>query len=424
VKTKIQLISAQPERWENGTLEISSMENPCTFDSYDVNVIDLTSQVIWSNLNSSWDTVGLVRDFRSLKQIAQNSQASVIVFALPPNNDFFCSYNNYAKDFDHVLPLKDLLPSLTAHILPEILPVDIGDALLFEPSVSLVNGRNFSASFVFLPQWTKRQKTTVLTQAEGSQKATTISQGRFYLTTLQITESAESLLAFLRGLDLLKDSSERYPDWLLAYDVFDDVEQKARIAQCRESIQKAETVIQKAETKQRENLRCKSILVETGDNLVEVVFSMLEKIFDCDLSAFVDEKKEDFRFTSGETTFIGEIKGISSNVKSEHISQVERHFQAYQDELQEEGRQETVKQLLIVNPFRSSPLAERDPVHQIQIDLARRNGCLIITTEILLKLFERFCAHELTSAEIRKVVSENVGLLTMDAFASMKGQLA
>ena len=79
---------------------------------------------------------------------------------------------------------------------------------------------------------------------------------------------------------------------------------------------------------------------------------------------------------------------ITSNVKSEHISQLDVHFQTYKDKLTEEEREENVHQLLIINPFRTKPLEEREPVNQQQIDLAERNGCLIIETNTLLRIFE------------------------------------
>lgn len=206
----------------------------------------------------------------------------------------------------------------------------------------------------------------------------------------------------------------------MSYDILDDKDQKARIDDCLTCIQEAKQCIKQAEQKRKENLQYKSILFENGDNLVEGVFRILEAILDIDLSQFQDEKNEDFLIYYDSITFIGDIKGISTNIKSENISQVERHYQTYQDKLQEEGRQETVKQLLIINPLRNKPPDQRDPVHEIQINLARRNGCLIITTEILLKIFERFRNHETSTTDIKNVFSTEVGLLSMDAFETMK----
>ena len=46
-------------------------------------------------------------------------------------------------------------------------------------------------------------------------------------------------------------------------------------------------------------------------------------------------KKEDFLIKLPSCTFIGEIKGVTSNVKYEHISQIELHYRGYLDLLAE-----------------------------------------------------------------------------------------
>ncbi len=93
---------------------------------------------------------------------------------------------------------------------------------------------------------------------------------------------------------------------------------------------------------------------------------------------------------------------------------MDRHYHDYQDKLEEEGRRETVKQLLVINPFRDKLLGQRDPVHENQINLDKRNECLIILTETLLKLFERLRNHQVTTSDIKKVFTEKNGLLSMD----------
>ena len=166
----------------------------------------------------------------------------------------------------------------------------------------------------------------------------------------------------------------------------------------------------------RENARIKSILYTNGDELAEVVFSILEKILACDLSEFVDEKKEDFLIKKDEYTIIGEIKGVTSNIKSEHISQVDVHYHGYLDKLAEESKCENVYQVLIMNPFRNKPLSERDPVHDTQILLAERNGCLIIETVTLLKLYEKLIAGEIDVTTCEKLFTEKSGILKESDF--------
>ena len=158
----------------------------------------------------------------------------------------------------------------------------------------------------------------------------------------------------------------------------------------------------------------KSVLITNGNELVDVVFEILEKMLNCDLSNFKDEKKEDFLIRLSDITFIGEIKGVTSNVKNEHISQVDVHYQSYVDKLQEDGITENIKQILIINPFRTKELSNRDEVHENQIKLAKRNECLVITTETLLYIFERFLKNELDTEHIIKAFTNNIGILTKE----------
>ena len=156
--------------------------------------------------------------------------------------------------------------------------------------------------------------------------------------------------------------------------------------------------------------------------LVSVVFEILEKLLDCDLSEFVDKKKEDFLIKKSSCTFIGEIKGVTSNVKHEHISQIELHYRGYLDRLDDEGISESVKQLLIINPFRSKPLDQREPVHKEQITLAERNGCLIIETHTLMRMYENYCLGLLTAQRCEEIFAKCTGVLKKSDFDDSQSQ--
>ena len=53
----------------------------------------------------------------------------------------------------------------------------------------------------------------------------------------------------------------------------------------------------------------------------------------------------------------------------------------------------------------------REPVHEKQINLAKRNGSLIVETITLLKLFERYIAGNITREECLELLKTNIGLL-------------
>ena len=147
-----------------------------------------------------------------------------------------------------------------------------------------------------------------------------------------------------------------------------------------------------------------------------IVFEILEQLLDCDLSDFVDEKREDFLIKKESCTLIGEIKGVTSNIKNEHISQVDVHYQGYMGRLQEENLSENMHQLLIMNPFRNKEPSQREPVHEQQIALAERNGCLLIETITLLHIFEKFLAGSISSEQCIAIFSNHTGLLKESDF--------
>ena len=207
------------------------------------------------------------------------------------------------------------------------------------------------------------------------------------------------------------------PQWIRDYNFFNDEENKKLIEEKNSEIERAREIIEESNTILENNMKYKSILYTNGDELVTVVFDILEKILRYDFSSFVDEKKEDFLAKLENITFVGEIKGVTSNVKNEHISQLDVHYQRYCDKLIEENnKDEEVKALLIINPFRTKPIIERAEVHEIQVDLAIRNKSLIITTFTLLQVFEKYLKKELSNDRIIEVLQSKIGLLSIDDF--------
>ena len=127
-------------------------------------------------------------------------------------------------------------------------------------------------------------------------------------------------------------------------------------------------------------------------------------------------KKEDFRIEKDNVVFIGEIKGINTNVKNENISQLEIHYQSYLDEIADKLQPTNVHAILIINPLRNRRVEDRDPVSEQQINLARRNGSLIIETKTLLKVFELFLNDKLSSEECVEVFANKTGILKIEDF--------
>ena len=75
-----------------------------------------------------------------------------------------------------------------------------------------------------------------------------------------------------------------------------------------------------------------------------------------------------------------------------------------------------VKGLLVINYQRKKKLSERNEIHKNQIDLAKRNEALIISSDVLLKLYEQFLFKKNNSDEIIKILSEKIGVLKLEDF--------
>lgn len=233
------------------------------------------------------------------------------------------------------------------------------------------------------------------------------------LSTLCV-DNIEKLIVLLSELGLLEEKQE-VPEWFSKISMFDDYIQKEIIQESTEKIGLEQKKIGQAQVILDNNNRLKSVLYTTGDELVELVFEIFEEILDCDLSGFVDLKKEDLLIETEEIIFIGEIKGVNSNVKSTNISQVDTHYHDYL-ETHPEVAENKLKSLLIINHQKNKAIKEREPVMEQQINLAKRNSSLIVETYTLLRVLELYRNNKVTTEKIIGVFKNKVGLLTVNDF--------
>lgn len=412
---KVQIISYEnrlSNRFTGYELVYSTINSPQSFDEFDLNIISLQEEHIWRHQGSEIkNMVNCVADLKSLQSIIQRSKHSNIIVAFPTNTNFKYYYSIHSKDYQKSVELKNVLDKVN-EIIKHVIPDNIKQPwqLQYENTTTIINEKPYDASFYFDTPCKE------ITVSKGSEKPTTIGvENWLYFTTLKLSSPTFELRDFLKAIGL-EDEKTEIPEWLVTLNRLDDEKQHQIVSENNQIIITAEENIKVAKQQLVENQKYKSILVNNGNQLVSVVFEILEKILDYNLSEFKDDKREDFLIKKDSVTFIGEIKGITSNVKSENVAQVERHYQSYMDQLQEKGLTENVKPLLIINPFRTKELSLRDEVHQIQINLAKRYGSLIITTEILLGIFEKFLNGEITVEKIISVFSSETGLADIKSF--------
>ena len=404
---KIQIISYNNAIKTNDyKTQTHQLDDPVTFDLFDINIIDLQDENLWQNDGSNKHKINCSNDLRSLNKLIENSKKSKIIILFPLNYLFRYYLSTTGKYYDGYY-LKDDIDNIKAILNELFYQISYYD-FIYENSFTKCGNSLFSSAFCFI-----NANNNALTKAEGSGKATTVQMtDNCILTTLSLSEQSCQLKDFLDAIGLT-DDKPNYPQWLIDLERFDDKAQNETITKSESEIVELQSMIKEAQDRLQSNLRFKSILTENGDKLVEVVFNILEEILNCNLSDFKDEKKEDFLIKLENCTFIGEIKGINTNVKSENVSQVEVHYQSYLEKLDEENIKENVKALLIINSQRSKPVDERDEVHVNQINLAKRNGSLIIPTISLLEIYEKFLNKQMTTEQVIKIFTEQNGLIDL-----------
>ena len=395
------------EKLQGVDVKINSFHDAESLDSFEANIISLNDACIWKSAEYNYGTIECIHDFQSLSKMIQNSKKSTIIILLPQNEVYFYnlaySPGRLAQEYKSSKELKNMIPDLK-NILCELYDPMKTIELLYENTMTLLEDKKIPAAFHF-----NNASTSVITKSIRSDKATTIKCGNIFLSTLYL-DDYEKIIIFLRTIGLLTEKQE-YPKWMEDVKMFDDDSQLNIIKENNEIIKSANKSISKSMEVIDKNNRYKSILYTTGDELVEVVFEILQEMLGCDLSEFTDKKKEDFKFILGDKVFIGEIKGVTPNVKKANVSQLDVHVQEHLDDSDEESK--NIVALLIINHQRTKPLSAREGVNDEVIKLAERNGSLIVETITLLRLFEQYLSSEKDRDECIDTLANTTGLLAL-----------
>lgn len=394
--------------------KISKLSEIQALDDFEICVIDLSNEYLWRYNGTQPTNVNCYKDLLTIREAIINSTIAKIIIVLP-QNEIFCyskvrkHVNGRYEDFlDEAIYLKDNKENEMKIINSNLL--DIGKLRLsFEKTKTIIEENDVEADFNFNNY--KEEGFETITFSKNSNKVTTIKRDKIFITTLKILDDNENLKLFIDNYCKESQEKEETPDWIKNINFFNDEQLNREKCKNLTKISELKQANVEIDKELEKNLEYKSILYTNGDELVKVVISMLDELLDYDSSEFVDEGKEDFLIKKEDVTFIGEIKGVSSAIANKNVSQLDVHVQSYLDEIQQEGKEEKVKGLLIINHQRNKSLEERQEVHEHQINLATRNGSLIIETVMLLKIYEKYKLGELTKEECKKIFQNNIGLL-------------
>ena len=377
------------------------------FDDYDVNVIDLRDELIWTNNGTKIDTVNCIAHFESFREAISICHSSKLLILLPENK--YYRYNNVynsslrRKTYNSTKLLKDMIPSFL-RIINVIVPRSFN--LVFSNTQTQIGPHLIKSNFII----TETDDYNVLTKSKTSNMVTTVGKDNLAYTTLQIANSDE-LLSILNYIAFLPNDDQDRPEWFSQVEMFDDIELKTEIKKYEKEIDIIKNKIEKKNQQLHENDRLKSIVYTSGKELVDVVFAILEEVLGCDLSQFEDEHKEDYEVNIDGTVFFFFFKGISSNVKSENVSQLERHYGRFLDD-NPNVEKECIHKALIVNHQRQKKIEDRKPINDLQIQLAKKYNSLIIETTTLLAMLEKYRSGEMDNARCRELFQQT-GLLKL-----------
>lgn len=405
MKKTIQVVtySGKEVKYNGNVVKQNSLHDIQSLDEFDINVIDLSANTLWKCDVDSTDTINSISDFISISEMITNRKKSNLIILYPQNCNFtYIRYNSQCNK-----ELKNMLNSLSKKILVKLFQPLSNIEVVYENTRTSLQAEEFLASFYF-----KNEEEALLTSV-SSNKPTAIMVKNVVLSTLCV-DNIEKLIVLLRELGLLEEKQE-VPEWFSEISMFDDYKQKEIIQESTEKIELEQKKIDQAQVILENNNRLKSVLYTTGDELVELVFKIFEEILDCDLSGFVDIKKEDLLIETEKAIFIGEIKGVNSNVKSTNISQVDTHYHDYL-ETHPEVDENRLKSLLIINHQKNKALKEREPVMEQQINLAKRNSSLIVETHTLLRVLELYRNNKITKEKIISILKKKEGLLSVNDF--------
>ena len=416
---KIQLINHNGRNENNYVVtECNSFGQAHSLDSYDLNIIDLTSSAIWLNhsFNTDFETLDCDNDFGTLSTSIDNSSKTKFLYILPPNSYFQTSFDRRnsmsSKEFLIKRQLKDIITYLVKN-LEKVIPIDID--LYYEKTHTNLLGTKLSADFYFDSKMTKRYYNGVnlsenMVYSDGSEKLVFLSYGRNSLTTLQANNNDE-LLVLIQNV-LIDESEEEEPDWFQDLRFFDDSKQSEAIQIENKKIEESKDKIKISKEIIRENKHFESILFKSGSELEVILIEMLEIM--CDVqSEFEDRKNEDYSFEKDGIHYIFEFKGLTKDVKKSNVSQLVTHGHIYEET--KEVVPDVIKKIIIVNRFKDIKPEERLSVSANVIDVARNtaNNVLVIDSLVFLKMFELFKTGELTSKDILSHFLK-VGLCELD----------
>lgn len=236
-----------------------------------------------------------------------------------------------------------------------------------------------------------------------------INKNSYFLPTLIPNNTPEIILEYFKHLSNGLVSSynklqESIPQWTKE---FSFVEEKEIIKQK----EKAKLQLEKLNKKQTELDKFKSILVLSGDTLVENVALTFKDGFGISVDC-TDEFREDLKLLDEKSKpfSLCEVKGTNKGVKREHINQADSHRER-------SGYDEKFPSLLVMNTHIKNARSIEEKYQEIAIEQIRhaaKMNVLVLRTIDLLGILQLYLAGSIKKDDIKKLLTNNCGWLRVE----------
>lgn len=416
MKKEIQVISYKRNHMlKNEKIHNTELNNPQSLNQFDINIIYLGDRDLWYSKGQATklNKINAEKDLKHLSRMIEEAVDSNIVVILPQSINVHYNYRREDAKDATITELKNMLSDFKEIIQGLLPPYDI--PLIFENNDTNIKNANITSAFYF--DTTLEEK--IVTLSEYGERVTTVQSDQgdnkgIYVTTLNLNNK-DSIYNFLIYLGLIEGKEIQAPEWIDNYPILNDMSLRKHVEENKENVRLLKLELEEYSKEIKENNEYKEVLYENGVELERRIFQILGEILRKDLSNIIDLKKEDFLIDLDDVTYIGEIKGVNSNVRNSHISQLVTHVDEYIEELEDQGEVvniDKIKPLLIINHQRNKEIKNRKIIHENQIHKAERDDVLIIETRTLLKIFEQYIQKELKTEEIIDLFNTTTGLLS------------
>lgn len=385
----------------NQVSQLQQLYSPADFD---INIYDLRDSELWKNSGKEPNKVNITPDLKRIYNMVNEAESSEHIFLLPRDLNFKYRYefqgNN--KTYRSRIRLKDII-GLFNEILNDLIPVKID--VKYERTSYKFNEDEVQADFIFIK---KTSNKITFDEADyddilftkKSRKMVGIKKENISVLTLDIKNNLQ-LEKIFKHLSIIPSYEANKPEWFNTISKFDDEDLINSLSDNKLKIDELESNRDRLLNKLDENNRFKSILYLNGEVLVEIVIDILKKLFEENFDDFVDIKNEDYLFKYSRSYFIFEIKGVATNVKITHLTQLEHHSMHFLERSEHEQHDIDLNKILIINHQKGKNPSDREPVNNNVIKDARNKyGILILETTLLLDLLEKKKRNEVNLIQI------------------------